>query len=73
MPTRKARAQARQQKKIGAKGHERLAQKVQLSAMQAKLATRAQAADRGEEPKVMEELLMLSKRTRKTLKNRVSL
>jgi hypothetical protein len=73
MPTKKARAQVRQQRKIGAKGQERLAQKAQLSAMRAKLAPRAQAADRGEEPKVMEELPTLSKRIQRTLKNRVSL
>jgi hypothetical protein len=69
MPNRKTKAEARAQKQIKAKQDERSAQKAGLAAMRAKLLAGAQAADRGEEPKVMEQLRPPSVRQRKALRN----
>jgi hypothetical protein len=73
MPNRKSKAQGRAEKRAKAQRDERSAQKAGLAAMQAKLLAGAQAADRGEAPKVLEQLPQLSKRKQRTLKNRTKI
>ena len=73
MPTKKSKEKARVLKRAKAEQGNRAAQKAGLAAMRAKLLARAQAANRGEEPKVMEQLPLLSKRKKRTLKNKLKL
>jgi hypothetical protein len=70
MPSKKNKSQRKAIKRAKALAQERAARKAGLAAMRAKLLAKAQAADRNEEPKVMEELPQLSKRQRRVLKNR---
>jgi hypothetical protein len=71
VPTKKAIALAKAKKRLRAERDNRVAQKAGLAAMRAKLRAGAEAADRGEEPKVMEQLPQLSKRKKRTLKNKL--
>jgi len=73
MPNKKTKAKAREEKRAKAEQDNRLAQKAGLAAMRAKLLAGARAADRGEGPKIMEQLRPLSKRKARTLKNKLKM
>jgi hypothetical protein len=73
MPNKKNKEHARALKKAKARQDNRSAQKAGLAAMRAKLLSGAQAADRGEAPKVMEQLPQLSKRQGRKLKNKLGI